>query len=223
MGAVLDLFNVLYEPTAVFERVRERPRFWAPTLTLIVIGLANAILLRPFYAAAFEAARSKLTPQQLERMPSAASQATIGLVFVPISIIAILLIGGLFLWVCVSVLAGEAKYKTLLSVLAYSFATFVIYSIITTVVLEMRGPSSVSSMADLRPAVGLDLVYGGESPFLLAFLNSINPFSIGGIWLTGVGIATTHRASRVTGYTAAAIAFLVGSLILSALAALQQP
>jgi hypothetical protein len=26
MGAALDLFNVLFEPTAVFERVREKPR-----------------------------------------------------------------------------------------------------------------------------------------------------------------------------------------------------
>ena len=222
MGAVLDFFRLLYEPTAVFERVREKPRFLEPTLVLIVIGLLIAITLRPFYEAAFEAARSHLTPQQLERAPRAATQATIGLVFVPVYTIFTLLVGALFLWVSVSVLGGEAKYRTLLSVLAYSFVTFLLYSLISATVLFLRGPSSVASMADLRPALGLDLAYSGESAFLSAFLNSINPFSILGIWLTGLGIAVTHRTTRGTGYAAATISFLVGSLILSGLASLQQ-
>jgi hypothetical protein len=221
MGAVLDLFRVLYEPAAVFERVREKPHFWAPALTLIVIGLIIAILLRPFYSVAFEAARSHLTPQQLERAPSAATQAMLALAIVPVNTIVGLLIGALFLWICVSVLGGEAKYKTLLSVLAYANVTFVLYSVITLVVLEMRGPSSVAAMADLRPALGLDLLYTGDSTFLSVFLNSINPFTIGGIWLAGLGISVTHRISRNTGYAATAIAFLLGSLLLSGLASLQ--
>lgn len=221
MGAALDLFKVLYEPTAVFERARERPRFWAPALTLVVITLLIALVLRPYYEAAFEAARSHLTPQQLERAPSATTQALIGLAFVPLNVVVTLLVGALLLWVCVSVLSGEAKYGTLLSMLAYSFVTFLLYSFISAAVLWLRGPASVASIADLRPPIGLDLLYGGENPFVSAFLNSINPFSMCGIWLTGVGIAVTHRTSRATGYTAAAIAFLVGSLILSGLAGLQ--
>lgn len=221
MGAVFDLFRVLYEPTAVFERVREKPRFWAPAVTLIVIALLIATLMRPFYSAAFEATRSHLTPQQLERAPSAATQATFALAFVPVNTIVGLLIGALFLWICVSVLGGEAKYKTLLSVLAYANVTFILYSVITLVVLELRGPSSVAAMADLRPALGLDLLYSGDSTFLSVFLNSINPFTIAGIWLVGVGIAVTHRTSQNTGYAAAAIAFLLGSLIVSGLASLQ--
>src|SRR2546427_535519 len=37
MGAVLDLVRVLFEPTAVFERVREKPRFLAPFVALAII------------------------------------------------------------------------------------------------------------------------------------------------------------------------------------------
>src|SRR5437867_4235529 len=37
MGAVLDLVRVLFEPTAVFERVRDKPRFLAPFVDLAII------------------------------------------------------------------------------------------------------------------------------------------------------------------------------------------
>ena len=70
-------------------------------------------------------------------------------------------------------------------------------------------------------ALGLDLLYDGDSPFLGALLNSVNPFSVYGVWLAGLGVAVTHRTSRATGYTAAAISYLVGSLVLSAFASLQ--
>ena len=47
MGALMDLFRVLFEPTAVFERVRERPRWLVPAgLTAFVfLGLHAGIHL----------------------------------------------------------------------------------------------------------------------------------------------------------------------------------
>ena len=37
MNAVLDLVKVLYEPGAVFERLREKPSFWQPFITICVV------------------------------------------------------------------------------------------------------------------------------------------------------------------------------------------
>ena len=218
MDAVLDLVKVLADPTAVFTRVGERPRVLVPAAALVVVALGIAVSLRPFYEAAIQTVMSHLTPQQLEKAPSASIQATVGLVLFPLNVVVMLLVGALLLWINVSLLAGDAKYRTLLSVLAYSFVSFVFFS---AVVLWLRGPGSIASMEDLRPALGLDLAYAGDSPFLGALLNSINPFSIYGVWLAGVGVAVTHRVSRPTGYTAAGISYFVGALILSGLATLQ--
>ncbi len=221
MDAVLDLVKVLADPTAVFTRVGERPRVLAPAAALVVVALGIAVSLRPFYEAGIQTVMSHLTPQQLEKAPSASTQATVGLVLFPLNLIVMLLVGALLLWINVSLLAGDAKYRTLLSVLAYSFVSFVFFSAVSALVLWLRGPASVASMEDLRPALGLDLAYAGDNPFLGALLNSINPFSIYGVWLAGVGVAVTHRVSRPTGYTAAGISYFVGALILSGLATLQ--
>jgi hypothetical protein len=100
-----------------------------------------------------------------------------------------------------------------LSVLAYSFVTYVIYSAVTALVLSMRGVGSIASMQDLRAPVGLDFLVPHASLFLGAILNGINPFSIWGVWLCGTGISVTHGTSRSAGIWVATVAFLVGLLV----------
>ena len=53
-----------------------------------------------------------------------------------------------------------------------------------------------------------------------AVLKAINPFSIWGLVLTAIGVSTTQRASKSTGYTVAVIAFVIGLLIAGAFGAL---
>src|SRR2546427_11064916 len=55
MGAVLDLFNVLLEPTAVFERVREKPKFLAPFLVIGALQMIIGFLNLPLTQAAMHA------------------------------------------------------------------------------------------------------------------------------------------------------------------------
>src|SRR5437762_3149047 len=155
MDAVLDLVKVLADPTAVFTRVGERPRVLVPAAALVVVALGIAVSLRPFYEAAIQTVMSHLTPQQLEKAPSASIQATVGLVLFPLNVVVMLLVGALLLWINVSLLAGDAKYRTLLSVLAYSFLSIVFFSAVCAVVLWRRGPASSASVEVLRPTLGL--------------------------------------------------------------------
>jgi hypothetical protein len=50
-------------------------------------------------------------------------------------------------------------------------------------------------------------------------LKGINPFSIWGVALTGIGVSTTHRLSKGTGYTVAVVGFAIALLIGGTLAA----
>lgn len=226
MGAILDLVRVLYEPDAVFRRVAEKPRFLIPFLALAAAILVISLTMKPFFAAAIQEglnqAASRLTPEQAARMPNASTQATILVVVSPLNVLFILLIGALLLWVTVSLTGGEAKFGTLLSVLTYAFVTYVLYATISSIVLHLRGVESVTSMDDMRAQLGLDLLAPNAGRFTGTFLSGFNPFSVWGVWMTGIGIALTARTSKTAGYVATGIAYVIGLLILSAMSLLQQ-
>jgi len=220
MGAVLDLIRVLYEPAAVFERIREKPRFVAPVATVIAVSLLIGLLLRPF----IEAALGPMLAQAAAARggaPDAGKAALVqilgGAIVTPLFIA---LIGGL-LWVAVSLFGVDARYRVLTSVAAYTSITYLLQLLAGFAVLSLRGVASITSPLDLQPAFGLDLLAPGTTGFVGGLLRSINVFSVWGAVLNGIGVMVTHRTSRATGYGAAALAFLVLVLLLSLLALLQ--
>ncbi len=217
MGAVLDLVRVLFEPTAVFERVREKPRFLAPFLALAVAIIVISVVQLPFTKAALSAQFSQMPNMPPEAAQRALSFASIGIVFAPIVYCLILVINALLLWVLVSVVGGEAKFGTLLSVTTYSSISYILLTVVGLVVLTMRGTEQVSGMEDLQPALGLDLLAPGSKGLTLALLRGINPFSLYGVFLTATGIAVTHKTSKGSAYTAAIVQLLVTLLVTGAL------
>src|SRR5467141_3994583 len=115
-SALADVFKVLLEPTAVFERVRARPRFLMPFLVICVIQIVLFFVNLPYITAAVQA--------QAATRPAGGPDPTkfiwIGAVFIPLGIGIALLIGALLMWVLVSLFGGEGKFGRLLSVSAYA-------------------------------------------------------------------------------------------------------
>lgn len=215
MGAVLDLIRVLFSPGAVFERVRERPRFLAPALGLAVVMTVVTYLMMPFTRAAMAARMAEIAQQN----PAAAAQAekfqAIGLVFAPVGVFIGLVIAGFVLWLLVTLLAGgDAKFKTLLCVATYSFVpSALLLQAAGLLVLNMKGVEAVTSVLDLRPPLGLNLLLPAVTGFAGAILGGINPFAIWGMILTAIGIHTTHKTSKGAAYTVAIVAMVLGVLI----------
>src|SRR5260370_20264296 len=86
MGAVLDLFNVLIEPTAVFERLREKPKFLAPFLVLAVVLAITVVVLMPYQRAAMAERIAQIVqqnPQAAAAIQNAQKFAFAGVVFAP--------------------------------------------------------------------------------------------------------------------------------------------
>ncbi|HXI63228.1 MAG TPA: YIP1 family protein [Gemmatimonadales bacterium] len=217
MDAVLDLFRVLFEPAAVFGRVREKPRFLAPFLTLAVITVVIGVVQLPFVKAAMTAQFTQTPNMTPEQAQTALKFAPIGVVIAPLAYCLFLLLNAFILWVGVSVFGGEAKFGTLLSVTTYASISYTLLQIVGVIVLMMRGTGGIASMVDLQPAVGLDLVAPDAKGFVLALLRGINPFTLYGLFLTSVGVAVTHQTSKATAYTAATIQFLIALLLGAAL------
>ena len=208
-SSLADVFKVLYEPGAVFERVRERPTFLMPFLVICVVQLAVFFFNMPFMKAGMAA--------QMATRPAGGPDPSkflwIGAIFVPLGIGLILVIAGGLLWVLVSIFGGEAKFGTLMGVAALAaIPSTILLSIVGTVVIHLQGTGQITSMQDLQPALGLDLLIPARG-FLGAVLKGINPFSIWGLVLTAIGVSTTHRLSKSTGYVVAAVSLAIGLCI----------
>src|SRR5437667_10351631 len=64
MGAVLDIVRVLFEPAAVLERVRDKPRFLAPFVALAIIIVLVSVIQLPSAKAALSAQVSQMPRRQ---------------------------------------------------------------------------------------------------------------------------------------------------------------
>jgi membrane protein, antimicrobial resistance system len=214
MGGVLDLIRVLFSPTEVFGRVRERPVWFVPAIALgIVVTILNYLFL-PFRLASLApqlaqaAARSPNAPAQIEMFQRIAVFAS------PIFVLILLLIVAGVLWLLVALLAGgDAKYRTLLSVATYTALPSLLLQAATLVVLKMKGVESVSSPLDLQPPLGLNLLAPNASGFMSGILAGINPFAIWSMVLTAIGIQVTGKTSRGSAYTVAIVAMVLAVLL----------
>lgn len=216
MGGVLDLFNVLYDPIAVFARVKEKPRFWGPFLGLAVLQVAITLLMMPYSRALME------TMAQARGGTGAAPPAWAayaGVIVAPIVLAIGLLLSGAVLWVLVSVIAGEGSFPRLLSVVTYVGITGILLTVASLAVL-MLGGGRIQTPADLRPGLGLDLLAPNAGGFLKTLLWMVNPFTLWGLVLTGLGVAGTHNTSKGNAFTIATIAFVINALIAAALSLL---
>lgn len=212
MGGVLDLFNVLYDPTAVFARVKEKPRFWGPFIALAVLQIIIAALMLPYTRTVMQAMAQAQAGAGGAAAPDTSRFAVVGVVMAPIGLAIGLLLTAAVLWVLASMLAGEASFKKLLSVATYTGVTGVLMGIATIAVL-MLSSTRVQTMADLRPGFGLDLLAPDAGTFLKTLLWMVNPFTLWGLVLTGLGVAGTHNTSKGSAFTIATISFVVGALI----------
>jgi len=207
MGAVLDSFNVLHEPTAVFTRVKERPRILVPWLVISVFLIVFSYFFQPFQNAAMETFKASLPPEQAARMGGSGS--IFGLLVVPVFFLIGLAVASGILSLGVAMTGAQARYKTLMSVLAYSCSTYAMSAIVVLAVLMTRGVSQVVDFGDLRAPIGLDVLAPGAGLYLGSVLNSINPFAVWGVWLVGTGISVTHGVSRATGIVITSVAYVV--------------
>lgn len=212
MSALMDLLNVLWEPGAVFERVREKPSFWWPFVGLCLVQIVIFVLQMPFTKAMMQARMASAPPGT----PDPSKFAIIGVFFVPIGLGIGLLIVGAVLWILTSIFAGEARFGTIMSIVAYcAVPSVVLLGLASVGVLMMKGVGAVTSPADMQPSVGsLIMLFPDAHGFAGGVLRGLSVFAIWGSVLTAIGITITHKTSKGTGYaiafTALAISLIVG-------------
>jgi hypothetical protein len=218
-NAFANVFKVLFEPTAVFEHERAKPNFLAPYLAVVAAQIILFFVNLPYLRVAIKAQMASAPAGR--PMPSDTMLMVFGIVGLIVVLTIIFALSGLILWMLTSILGGgEAKFSTMLSVTMYSaIPAAVLLSIVGTLVLHLQGTGNLTSPQDMQPALGLDLLAPGAKGFVAAVLKGINPFSIWSVALTAIGITTTQRTAKSSGWTIAVVAFVISLIIGGVLAA----
>jgi hypothetical protein len=153
-------------------------------------------------------------------MPAAAEQMgrIIGIVSMPILVIVLASIGALILWVTVSIMGGEAKFKQALSINLHSWGPLCLMQTVIFFVLRSRGVESIRGAADMMVPLGLDLLMpAGQTGFLRGLANGVNPFSIWSLVIVAVGLQVMLKLKPGNAWAAAIVNFLVGLVIAAGL------
>lgn len=220
MQDAVDLFRVLYEPTAVFERVRERPRILVPFIVLCVLSVVLSVVTAPVGQATAALFQPPGTDAAASAPPGAAAMLIRAVIGAPIAVGIGLVASGFILWLTTSLFGQDAQFKTLVSVAAHTFLIGMLYQATTSAVLMMRGLESITTFQDVQVALGLNLLWPDGTGFLWNVLGAINPFGIWGLILAAIGVQTTHRVQQGTAYSIATVSFLIKALALAGLASL---
>jgi hypothetical protein len=81
------------------------------------------------------------------------------------------------------------------------------------VVLKLRDPTTLQTVADYQVSFGLDLLLPQDASlgkFLDGVLRGISPISIWGLVITAIGVRTLEKTTKGAAWTAASVSFLLG-------------
>jgi len=216
---IMRVLRVMFSPTAVFEEQREKPTWVLPWLIISVMMVAIGLVMAPYQRHAME-----LAVQARGGQAPPESAMMIGRVFsivgVPIFLLLAGLVSAFVMWVVLLATGAQVRFKGLFSVAIFASVVGVVQAVLSSVALRMRGPpESVTSIADMRVSLGLDLLLSSESTisgFLRGLLGGIGPISIWGLAITAIGVATLEKQPKGAAWTAATVAFVV-MLVVAAL------
>jgi len=206
--------GVLFAPADAFEEIARRPGAIAPLILFILAGYASSFIVIPrldidaITTAQQDAMRKKnpnVSQADLDRM------ARIGTSFnkvilwaAPVLLVVIYVIIAAVLLLAFRLMGGEGTFHQALSATLYAWIPLLILSIITTIVVLVRGsfdPTTAATLVMSNPAFLVDMK---EQPVLYSLLSSLDVFTIWTLVLLAFGFAALARMARSS---AAAIVF----------------
>ncbi len=192
------MFAFFADPAAAARRL-PRKWFWiAPLIVVLVVAIIAAIAaiaMEPIVrqASALMPTRPGATPEQQQRA------VDIGVAmqrfFAPVGVIVMLLIQTLIVFGAAAVFSVKARFREFFNlVTGCSLISMALTSIAGVIILRAKG--EISSMAELTPALGLDIFLPqGTSKFLFGILGY---FSIFQIWWMVMMVLIISAAFQVS-------------------------
>ena len=199
------LAGVLFAPAETFRDIARKPDVLIPLLVFIVIGYVTMFIAMPHYDfdAAFaqqaEMVKKKnpnVSDSDLEQMGKFTKATMKVMQFVgPFFMAVWWLIVALVLFGAFRIMGGDVTFKQAFSATLYAWVPLIIFSIILTIVVVMRGmvdPSDIATVVKSNPAFLVELK---EQPALYTLLATFDVFTIWTIVLLIFGFAAASKFS----------------------------
>lgn len=152
------LTGIVFSSSKTFEELNNRPTWLVAFFTIGFGAILIGFLVSPFI---IQAQTVSMTPdinlQQIENgLKFVKRYQTIGIVLSPLFLIIKFIFTSAILWLIIQ-LFSEVDFKRMFSVVVHCGVILFLGSIITFIILKLRGLQSIKSAADIQVSLGLDL------------------------------------------------------------------
>lgn len=201
--------SFLMDPEAAGRRLHAKWFWIGPVIVVSLISIASQIVLLPALQHVLEVQPlpANVNAEQFQRRIAIGMAIQHAVTYLMPVVVAIMLaIQALILFGSASVLAIETRFRSLFNLVAGCGVISALATLAMAIIVKAKGDPS--TMADLRPPLGLDLFLGdGAGKYLNAFLGF---FSIFEIWWIVMAVLVFSAGFRVSkGKAAVAVAPLV--------------
>lgn len=217
------LTGIIFSSSKTFEELNNRPTWLVAFFTIGFGVILITFLISPFMMHAQAASLpSDMSLQQFESgLKFVQRYQIIGIVLSPLFLIIKFIFTSAILWLIIQ-LFSEVDFKRMFSVVVHCGVILFLGSIITFIILKLRGLQSIKSAADVQVSLGLDLFLRNPDLNLplKAFLSNINVFSVWWIILISLGISIIAKISRTKATLITTFFWLFGTAIQIGIASL---
>jgi hypothetical protein len=234
MSTGQTLTGIFFEPSRVFQSLRERPRFLAAAIICTVALLAFTTLFfqrvgyeRMITEAIDSSPRAEqMTPEQKEQAIRMQTSPVVKAIYYcsPIIVVALIIAAGAGLYLLGSMLMGrQLRYKQALAVWAYSSMPPIVVSMLLNIVLLfLKSPDEydivrASRRGLVQANLGL-LMDLKASPVLGTFLSSLDLFAFYGLFLAALGLRIVGKMSSGAAWGIVLTIWIIGVIVRCAFA-----
>jgi hypothetical protein len=187
-----NLINIITEPGKAFEHIKEKDDWWIPFILLVVVTWIFLWISGP--------ALARITAQKMAEMGTDREIPKfvdyIKYIGAPIGTLIMWLIMSVLIWFLGNSFGADWGFTKALDLYAYSSVVQVIRTLLSAVILLIRGIPNVMTFKDLSVATGLNLLFSPENPRLYALLSGIEVFTIWQFILIAYGISAITGISK---------------------------
>jgi hypothetical protein len=219
---VFDLAGMpsfLIDPQAAAKRVFTKWFWVGPLILFSLVSFIASYLMMPMIQHVLEVSPipANTSPEQYQKgIDMGMKIQHITMYLAPLTVAALYAIQTLIVFAMCSILAVNAKFRSLFNLIAGCSLIQLLAAIASLVILKAKG--EVSTMAELRPALGLDIFLPeGTSKYAAAFLGYFSVFELWWIVMMVLILSSAFRVSKGKAFAILlplillSIAFRVGS------------
>jgi hypothetical protein len=198
LSDITGMFNFLIDPKGAARYVHSKWFWVAPVILTSIIGIAAGIMMQPIVRHVLEvtAPPPNVSPEQYQRsMAIGIKISQVAVYLAPVLVLATVAIDALVLFAACSVMSVKASFRSLFNLAAGTSIITSLAALATAAVLVGKG--EVSTQAELRPPLGLDIFMPeAANKFLVAFVGYFSVFELWWIVMTVLVISAAFKVDK---------------------------